>query len=486
MPSPATPASDSTVASAGVGIARVSADGRFVEVNAVLAQLLRAAPDDLIGAICPLASAHGHFERELDGTWLLVSTSPAADGAHVLHAFDITARKIAEAELAEREATFRKIFEDAHVGIALVDATGHFLRVNHKHAAMHGFTAEELAGRHFRELVPPQLRERNVGNHEERSADAGVDSADFDVPYQRTDGTPGVERVSYSIIRDAADRPLHNIVQVEDITEQRHAEQQLLLSQKLESIGQLGAGIAHEINTPIQFVGDSLKFVETACTDLLALADACEAEDAGRVRETLEAADVGYLRERLPAAIERAGDGVRRVAEIVSAMREFAHPLAGGIVDVNQALANTLVVTRNSYAAVADVHTDLGDVPPVSANGGELNQVFVNLIVNAAQAVGERGERGTISVATRCDGDEVVVSISDTGVGIPVEHRERVFDPFFTTKEVGVGTGQGLALARSIVCDRHGGTLTLASEVGRGSTFEIRLAVADADGGGAQ
>ena len=125
-------------------------------------------------------------------------------------------------------------------------------------------------------------------------------------------------------------------------------------------------------------------------------------------------------------------------------------------------------------------------MPPVYANGGELNQVFVNLIVNAAHAVGERGERGTISVATRCDGDEVVIAISDTGVGIPVEHRERVFDPFFTTKEVGVGTGQGLALARSIVCDRHGGTLTLDSEVGRGTSFEIRLAIADADGGSAQ
>ena len=379
-----------------------------------------------------------------------------------------------------------KIFEDAHVGIALVDSTGHFLRVNKQHAAMHGFTPEQLAGKHFRELVAPELRERNVGHHEERSADAGVDSADFDVPYLRTDGTPGVQRVSYSIIRDAADRPLHNIVQVEDITEQRHAEQQLMLSQKLESIGQLGAGIAHEINTPIQFVSDSLKFVEAACADLLAVADACEAEDAARVVETLEAADLGYLRERLPAAIERAGDGVRRVAEIVRAMREFAHPHTGGVLDLNQALANTLVVTRSSYTDVADVHTDLGAVPHVSANGSELNQVFVNLIVNAAHAIAERGERGTISVSTRSEGDEVVVAISDTGVGIPLEHRERVFDPFFTTKEVGVGTGQGLALARSIVCDRHGGTLTLDSEVGRGSTFEIRLAIADADGGSAQ
>ena len=481
------PAAETVFSSAGVGIARVSCDGQFLDVNPALADLLGAAPDDLFGTPCAFAAGPADFEYERDGTWLLVNASPEDDGTLLVHTFDITARKAAEAALAEHESTFRTIFEDAHVGIALVNSTGHFLHVNRAHATMQGFTPEELAGKHFSEVVPPDLRETNADEHEERSADASVAGAEFDVPFIRTDGTPGVQRVSYSIIRDAADQPLHNVVQVEDITEQRRAEQQLLLSQKLESIGQLGAGIAHEINTPIQYVGDSLKFVEAACTDLLAIVEACESGDAARIRDELEAADVGYLRERLPAAVARAGEGVRRVTEIVQAMREFAEPHTGGSVDINHALANTLVVTRNSYAAAADVETNFDDeVPPVSANGGELNQVFVNLIVNAAHAIEERGERGTISVSTRRDGDTIVVAISDTGVGIPPDLQERVFDPFFTTKEVGRGTGQGLALARSIVCDRHGGALVLVSEVGRGTTFEIRLPAAGVQDGGAQ
>jgi len=468
--------------SAGVGIALVSCDGQFLDVNPALGRLLGAAPDDLFGTPCPLAGGPADFEYELDGTWLLVNAAPADDGTVLIHTFDITARKAAETDLAEREATFRTIFEDAHVGIALVDSTGHFLKVNRAHAEMQGSTPEEIAGKHFSEVVPPELRETNAVDHEERSADADVAGAGFDVPFIRADGTPGVQRVTYSIIRDAADEPLHNVVQVEDVTEQRRTEQQLQLSQRLESIGQLGAGIAHEINTPIQFVGHSLRFVEAACADLLAVVDAFEAGDSARVRKELEVADVDYLRERLPAAVERAGAGVRRVAEIVQAMREFTQPHGGGHVDVNRALANTLVVTRNSYVDVADVHADLGDVPVVQANGSELNQVFVSLIVNAAHAIEEHGERGTISVTTRRDGDEVVVAITDTGAGIPPELHERVFDPFFTTKAVGRGTGQGLALARSIVCERHGGTLAFDSEVGRGTTFEIRLSVAGAGG----
>jgi two-component system, NtrC family, sensor kinase len=481
------PTAESVFSSAGVGIALVSCDGQFLDVNPALAGLLGAPSDDLFGTPCAFAAGPADFEYERDGTWLLVNAAPADDGTLLVHAFDITARKAAEAALAEHESTFRTIFEDAHVGIALVNSTGHFLQVNRAHAEMQGTTPEELAGKHFSEVVPPELRETNADEHAERSADAAVAGADFDVPFLRTDGTPGVQRVSYSIIRDAADQPLHNVVQVEDITEQRRAEQQLLLSQKLESIGQLGAGIAHEINTPIQFVGDSLKFVEAACVDLLAIADACESGDAARIREELNAADVDYLRARLPAAIERAGEGVQRVTEIVRAMREFAEPHTGGSVDINRALENALVVTRNSYACFADVQTDFGaDVPPVNANSGELNQVFVNLIVNAAHAIEERDEAGTITVSTRCAGDAVVVSITDTGVGIPAELQERVFDPFFTTKEVGRGTGQGLALARSIVCDRHGGTLVLVSVVGRGTTFEIRLPAAGAQDGGAQ
>jgi PAS domain S-box-containing protein len=395
---------------------------------------------------------------------------------------DITARK-------DDEATFRTIFEDASVGIALVDPTGHFLRVNRAHAAMSGHTPEELVGRHFRELVPEHLREERVAEHEQQSADADVDGVEIPVPFERPDGSIGWTLVSYSIIRNAVGEPLHNVVQVRDISEQRRLEEQLRLAQKLESVGQLAAGIAHEINTPTQFIGDSVRFAADACADLLALVDAYEGALAGddqrdRLDDARERADVPYLRDRLPAALGRAADGVDRVATIVRAMREFASPGGGDreLVDVNAALANTLVVTANRYNAIADVRTDFADVPPVRGNGGELNQVFVSLIVNAAQAIEDAGsDRGVITLSTRCDGEHVAITIADTGSGIAPEHRGRVFDPFFTTREVGQGTGQGLTTARAIIADRHAGAITLESEPGRGAAFTITLPAAHGD-----
>ena len=177
-------------------------------------------------------------------------------------------------------------------------------------------------------------------------------------------------------------------------------------------------------------------------------------------------------------------EGVTRVATIVKAMKDFAHPEHNQkmAVDLNRALTSTLVVARNELKYVADVETAFGDLPPVECHVGDMNQVFLNLLVNAAHAIGDAvngsGQRGKIGIRTWCEGDWVRISISDTGCGIPEAIRARVFDPFFTTKTVGRGTGQGLAISRSIVVDKHGGTLTFDSEVGRGTTFSIGLPVA--------
>jgi two-component system NtrC family sensor kinase len=204
---------------------------------------------------------------------------------------------------------------------------------------------------------------------------------------------------------------------------------------------------------------------------------------AARAAAAEEHADLEYLRERLPAAFERMGDGVRRVATIVGAMKDFAHPRAAvhRAMAVNAALESTLVVTHSQYTYVADVETDLRPLPSVMADDGELKQVFVNLIVNAAHAIEDEVRdgkaRGTIRILTRADGDEVVITVADTGCGMPTDVHDRIFDPFFTTKEVGRGTGQGLAIARAIIAERHGGTITVDSEPGTGTTFEIRLPV---------
>jgi signal transduction histidine kinase len=274
-----------------------------------------------------------------------------------------------------------------------------------------------------------------------------------------------------------------------------HAETELRQSQKLEAVGRLASGVAHEINTPVQFVSDSIHFLRDAMGDLigvieklrllrqaavdgLSLAEAVSASD-----EAEQAADLDYLFEHVPKAFDRSLDGLQRVATIVRSMKEFAHPDSTEMttVDLNQAIQSTLIIARNEYKYVADVETAFGELPPVTCYAGDFNQVVLNIVVNAAHAIGDlvkgTDAKGSIKVTTSVESGLAVVSIADTGGGIPQSIRDRIFDPFFTTKEVGKGTGQGLAIARSVVVEKHGGELTLTSEVGKGTTFFIRLPI---------
>jgi signal transduction histidine kinase len=281
-----------------------------------------------------------------------------------------------------------------------------------------------------------------------------------------------------------------------DVTDQRRLESELAQAQKLESVGRLAAGVAHEINTPVQFVSDSVNFVREAMDDLSQIVDkyrelrtatengAGVAAAAKAAEEAEDDADLDYILENAPAALDRARDGLGRVATIVRSMKEFAHPDRKEMaqVDINQAISSTLVIATNEYKYVAEIETDFSTLPPVNCYAGEINQVVLNLIVNAAHAIGDvvKGtpEKGKIRVATRVLGDQVEIEISDTGKGIPVEVRSRIFDPFFTTKDVGKGTGQGLAIARSVIVDKHGGTLHFETEVGQGTSFYIRVPIA--------
>lgn len=266
-------------------------------------------------------------------------------------------------------------------------------------------------------------------------------------------------------------------------------------AQKLEAVGALAAGIAHEINTPIQFVSDNTRFLRDAFQGMAAVIaryeKVCEeTAQGGTSKESVDEAaterervDWEYLREEIPKAIAQAEEGLARVATIVRAMKDFSHVNHKGMsaADLNQALQSTLTVARNELKYVANIECEYGEISPVVCNLGDLNQVFLNLLVNAAHAIGDvvkqTGEKGRITVRTRQEGTWVELSISDTGTGIPEEIREKIFDPFFTTKEVGRGTGQGLAIARSIVVTKHGGMLTFDTQVGRGTTFYVRLPV---------
>jgi two-component system, NtrC family, sensor kinase len=201
------------------------------------------------------------------------------------------------------------------------------------------------------------------------------------------------------------------------------------------------------------------------------------------------AADLTYLVDHMPNAIDRALDGLDRVASIVRSMKEFAHPDAMEMtyVDLNRAVESTLIIARNEYKYVADVQTDFGHLPLVRCHAGDVNQAVLNVVVNAAHAIADvvagTPNRGLITVRTRVDHDDVVVSIGDTGGGIPEAIRDRICDPFFTTKEVGRGTGQGLAITRTVIVDRHRGELTFDSVIGRGTTCHLRLPIHSAGRG---
>ncbi|HEX5324272.1 MAG TPA: ATP-binding protein, partial [Capsulimonadaceae bacterium] len=318
------------------------------------------------------------------------------------------------------------------------------------------------------------------------------------VKYTNTSGKDRLLGVTITPIITNAGTYLGLLILAADVTDRLTLEGQLAQAQKLESIGHLAAGIAHEINTPIQYIGDNTRFLQDAFADLqtllMAYADFAEGcKKAGAPSELVRAlddavakADVDYLTSEIPTAIQQSLEGVQRVANIVLAMKEFSHPGTSEktSIDLNHAIESTITVARNEWKYVADLITDLDpDLPLVPCLPGDLNQVFLNLIVNAAHAVGDvvrRGdsEKGTITVRTRRYGGFAEIAIEDTGSGVPQEVRSRLFDPFFTTKEVGKGTGQGLAIARSVVVNKHGGTIHFDSEVGKGTTFIVRLPLA--------
>ncbi|MEZ4648184.1 MAG: PAS domain S-box protein [Candidatus Eisenbacteria bacterium] len=392
---------------------------------------------------------------------------------------DITERKRTEAEL-EGERDFAESLIDTAPAIVLVlDLEGRIVRFNRYMEELTGYTSEEVAGREWFELfLPERDREKARGRFRRLVEGAMVQSTAS--PIRAQDGRMH-EIEWYETVLRRGEGPVTGILAVGmDITERAFLQSQLSQAQKLESIGQLAAGIAHEINTPTQFIGDNLRFLREAFAELLpALA---------RIRAKVECdenLDLEYLEEEVPSAIDQALEGVERVATIVRSMKEFSHPGKDKKepADLSNAIRHTITVARNEWKYVADVVTDFGeDLPCVPVLLGEFNQVILNLVINAAHAIeeaggGKRGPKGTITVSTSESEGFVEIRVSDTGTGMSEEVRERAFDPFFTTKPVGRGTGQGLALARAVIVNKHHGTIDIESELGRGTTFVIRLPI---------
>lgn len=390
------------------------------------------------------------------------------------------------------EARFRGIVDHAAEGIVTTDAEGRIELFNRAACQMFGYEPGEVVGRSIAILAP-----------EEHMVEPGISLHDYATRRDLCEGGHSVEIVARH--KDGATFPVRLAISetprsseatftaiVTDLREARRIEAQLSQAQKLESIGQLAAGIAHEINTPTQYVTDNVRFLEEVSADLEGLLGMVReldpeqpltAEQVKRLCELRDEADLDYLAEEMPTAIAQSLQGLANITRIVRAMKDFSHPGGQELaeIDLNQALENAVTVARNAWRYVADVETRFDPaLPPVPVYEGELNQVFLNLLVNAAHAVEQNhaeheGEKGTILISTLATHDGVEIRFVDDGCGIPQDLMQRIFDPFFTTKGVGKGTGQGLALAHSVVVDQHHGRLSVESQVGVGTTFVIHL-----------
>jgi PAS domain S-box-containing protein len=459
-------------------------------------QLMRN-PDSFLAKIEYLNSHAEEKSRDeiefLDGTILDRYSAPVRDKqgkyyGRIWTFRDITARRRNE----EMLRTLSTVVEQSPVAVVITDPRGKISYINRKFTETTGYSLEEVQGKNPR-ILNSGYSPREMYITLWKTVLAGKEwQGEF--RNLKKNGEVFWESAVISPIVDESGKITHLVGMKQDITEQRAMESELRQAQKLEGIGQLAAGIAHEINTPTQFVTDNLTFLQDACksfTEMLglyreatngALAEASPAA-AESLRKAERELDLDFLAEEAPRAIAQSLDGARRVANIVRAMKEFSHPDSAEKIDtdLNRAVESTITVARNEWKYVADVETHFDEtLPLVFCNRGEVNQVVLNLVVNAAHSIKEKlkdNDKGKITISTGRRGSFAEITISDTGTGIPEAIQTRIYEPFFTTKEVGKGTGQGLALAHTVVVKKHQGKIWFETRMGSGTTFFIHLPI---------
>ena len=405
---------------------------------------------------------------------------------------DISERKRAEKALREAHAESELFINSVPSILIGTDTEGRITRWNVTAANTFGLSGPDVRGKTLQNcgikwLHPDMETEIATWLRCEHSLRRD------NLPFEK-DSHPHFLGVTINPINLPGERGPGLLITGADTTDRKNLEEQLRQAQKLEAIGQLAAGIAHEINTPTQFVSDNTTFLRDSWPTIDAIVRAAQALHAGNSGASAEAvaclqkslteeADLEYLLSEVPRAIEQSLEGLQRVAKIVRAMKEFSHPGAEDkhALDINRAIETTITVARNEWKYVAEVKTDFDNgLPLVPCLAGEFNQVILNLLINAAHAIrdvvgdGSKG-KGLIQITTKREAGCVEIQIADTGGGIPEAIRGRVFEPFFTTKEVAKGTGQGLALAHSVIVKKHGGQIWFESETGKGTKFFLRL-----------
>jgi PAS domain S-box-containing protein len=508
-------------------IAFASFDGTLIDVNDAFASLVGYSEEELITGktyqqLTP-AEYHqseaehirkaiefdlpGEYEKEYlrkDGTRVPISvTSFAVKGnngkpmglAAIVR--NITERKLAESEVREAQDFLRNVIDTVPNLIFVKNSEGRFTLVNRAFAETNGRTVEDIIGKTGTDLLKIASEAELIYLDDQQVFESGQEKTILE--HKVTDAK-GELHWFHTVKRPliSAEKNKRYLLGVAtDLTDRKLLEEQMQRGQKLESIGQLAAGIAHEINTPTQYVGDNTRFLKDSFNDLAEVLKKNEellkvCHDQGfthqivtEMEAAIEFADTEYLLEEIPKSIEQSLNGIGRIGKIVQSMKDFAHP--GSVdkraVDLNRAIESTITVASNEWRYVAEMETDFDQtLPNVPCLIGEFNQVILNMIVNAAHAIsdvvgdGSNG-KGTIRISTKHEGDWVEISVSDTGIGMPEEIRKKIFDPFFTTKEIGKGTGQGLAISHTVIVEKHKGTIDVESEVGQGTTFIISLPI---------
>jgi two-component system, NtrC family, sensor kinase len=500
-----------TFEQAPIGIAYASRDARLLECNRAFCDMLGYSASELAtkpiqeltyhadvvenqteigrmwrGEIDFLTQEKRFIRKDQSMFWGLATATlirdengtPTCSAAFVE---DIAGRKAMQAALLRNQNLLATVIADVPVAISACDAAGQLIL--HNRVADDLFAIETVEGSSVGAPVPYPtivdvfLPDGITGVPREQRALARALRGETVNHMELIVQKPGQgARMTVNSARQLVGpngECLGAVAVTEDVTHSKTLERELSQALKLESIGQLSAGIAHEINTPTQFIGDNIRFLQESFNEVLGIAGSAAA---------LDGPNMNYLREEIPKAIAQSLEGIERIANIVGAMKEFSHPgLDKTPTDLNRAIASTITVASNEWKYIADIHTDFDQaLPPVSVMPGAFNQVILNILVNAAHAVAAAlGEascaKGSISVITRRVVDSIEIRIQDSGCGIPAKIATRIFDPFFTTKPVGKGTGQGLAIAHDVIVNKHGGTIAVDSKPGVGTTFILRL-----------